>query len=80
VVLFVVISKADGPKVARITSTSTLDAVLFFLNLLGADGWKLYAKGAAMLELNRSDLYLAVGPRYHRDLAEFLEKAKEITN
>ena len=75
-VLSIVISKAEGSKKARITSNSGIDDLLDFLNLLGADGWELYDKGAARLESNGCDLYVAIGPRNYRDRKKFLKQAR----
>ena len=58
-------------------SDSDLGDIMQVLNLLGVHGWNLYTKGAATrLEVNRSDLYVAVGPPNTRDLKRFLKEAR----
>jgi len=78
-VLSIVISKADGPKEARITSNSELDDILDFMNLLGAEGWEVYDKSDTRLESNGRDLYVAIGPRNSRDRGKFLKQARLYT-
>ena len=74
--LSIVISRA-GAGEARMASDSNLVDIVQVLHLLGVQGWDLYNKGAAArLEVNRSDLYVAIGPPNHRDLKDFLKEAK----
>lgn len=77
--LSIVISKA-GAGEARMTSDSDLGNIVQILNLLGVQGWNLYNKGTmARLEVNRSDIYVAVGPSNPQDLTEFLKEAGSFT-
>ena len=74
--LSIVISRA-GVGEARMASDSDLGDIVQVLNLLGVQGWNLYNKGAAArLEVNRSDLYVAVGPPNNSALKEFLKEAR----
>jgi hypothetical protein len=75
VILSIVVSKADA-KECRISTDSELADVLVFLKLLGVTGWTLRDKGYSALELNRADLFVAIGPLSSADKRVFLSQAE----
>jgi hypothetical protein len=74
VILSIVVSKADA-KECQISTDSALADVLVFLKLLGVAEWTLRDKGYSVLEINRPDLFVAIGPSSSADKRAFLVQA-----